>query len=256
MMKPAGTETPGDRSALLVHAYFDGELDTASALSVKREIDADPRLATELANISALQQVLRTHFPPREPISPNLRARIAAATGLNRRIARPTWAAMAASVLLAVALSSGSTWMALRAPQADHAVTEIVDGHMRSLMSQKPIDVASSERHIVKPWFNARITQAPRVIDLSAAGFPLMGARIDVIGSVPVPTLVYGRRLHVISLTAVPTSRGLAPAITTRSVNGYNVVTWNSDQITYWAASDLNARELEEFAKLFQSAPG
>jgi anti-sigma factor RsiW len=71
-----------------------------------------------------------------------------------------------------------------------------------------------------------------------------------------VPTLVYGRRLHFISLTAVPTSSSLAQAMTTRSVNGYNVVSWSSDQITYWAVSDLNARELEEFARLFQSAPG
>jgi anti-sigma factor RsiW len=255
MMKPAGTETPGHGSALLVHAYFDGELDTASALSVKQQIDSDPRLAAELASISALQKVLRTQFP-REPVSGNLRARIAAATGLNRGLARPTWAAMAASVLLAVALSSGSTWIALRAPQDDQTFTAVVDGHLRSLMSQKPTDVTSSERHTVKPWFNGRIPQAPRVLDLSAAGFPLIGARIDVIGAIPVPTLVYGRRLHVISLTAVPRSSSLPAAMTTRSVNGYNVVSFSTDQTTYWAASDLNARELEEFARLFASAPG
>src|SRR4051794_5471036 len=190
-MNPADTEAPGQGSALLVHAYFDGELDAASALSVKRQIDADPRLAAEVASISALQKVLRTQFP-REPISSNLRARIAAATGLNRpRLGRPTWAAMAASIILAAGLSSGSTWLALRAPAGDQMVTEIVDGHMRALMSQRPTDVASSERHAVKPWFNGRIPQAPRVIDLSSAGFPLMGARIDVVGSVPVPTLVY-----------------------------------------------------------------
>jgi anti-sigma factor RsiW len=254
MIKSAGSETPGDWPTLLLHAYFDGELDTASALSVKQRIDADPRLAAELESGSALQKVLRARFPL-EPVPANVRARVAGAIGAGRRYGRPTWAAMAASVLLAAALSSGSTWMALRVPQADQRVTEIVDTHLRSLMSQRPADVTSSERHTVKPWFNGRIPQAPRVIDLSSAGFPLMGARIDVIGSVAVPTLVYGRRLHIISLTAVPTSSSLLDAMTTRSVNGYNVVSWNSSQITYWAASDLNARELEEFAKLFQSAP-
>jgi anti-sigma factor RsiW len=256
MVKPAGTEAPKQPSALLLHAYFDGELDTVSALSVKQQIDADPRLATELANISALQKTLRVQFP-HEPVSSNLRARIATVTGLNRHpLARPTWAAMAASIVLAVALSSGSTWMALRAPQTDQIMTEIVDGHLRSLMSQRPTDVTASERHIVKPWFNGRIPQSPRVIDLSSAGFPLMGARIDVIGSLPVPTLVYGRRLHVISLTVVPKSSGASDEMSTRTVNGYNVVSWNSGSNTYWAASDLNVRELQEFAKLFQSAPG
>jgi anti-sigma factor RsiW len=255
MMKPASTETPGQDAALLLHAYFDGELDPANAVSVKQQVDADPRLAGELANISALQKVLRARFP-REPIPANLQTRINAATGLHRRLGRPTWAAMAASILLAVVLSSGSTWVALRAPQADQTITEIVDGHVRSLMSATPIDVASSERHIVKPWFNGRLPQSPQVLDLSSEGFPLIGARIDVIGAVPVPTLVYGRRLHKISLTAVPTSSSLPDVMTSRSVNGYNVVSWSSGQITYWAASDLNVRELEEFAKLFKSSPG
>ena len=255
MMKPGDTEAPGQGSALLIHAYFDGELDAASALSVKQQIDADPRLAAELASISALQKALRASFP-REPISGNLRARIMAAVGYRHRLARPTWSAMAASVLLAVVLSSGSTWIALREQQGDEIATEIVDSHLRSLMSQKPTDVASSERHIVKPWFNGRIPQAPRVIDLSTAGFPLMGARIDVIGSVPVPTLVFGRRLHVISLTAVPRSSSLPQPMSNRSLNGYNVVSWRSGEMIYWATSDLNGKELEEFARLFQSAPG
>jgi anti-sigma factor RsiW len=255
MMKPPNTEPAAQDSALLLHAYFDRELDPTNALSVKQQVDADPRLAGELANISALQKALRARFP-REPIPVNLQTRINAATGLHRSLGRPTWAAMAASIVLAVVLSSGSTWVALRAPQADQTITEIVDGHVRSLMSATPIDVASSERHIVKPWFNGRIPQSPRVLDLSSQGFPLIGARIDVIGSVPVPTLVYGRRLHKISLTAVPTSSTLPDVMTSRSANGYNVVSWNSGQTTYWAASDLNVRELEEFAKLFQSSPG
>jgi anti-sigma factor RsiW len=255
MVKSANTEAPNQPSALLLHAYCDSELDTATALSVKQHIDADSRLAAELANISALQKALRAHFP-RESVSDNLRARVAAAVGLHRsRATRPTWTAMAASVLLAVALSSGTTWMALQPPQSDQTITQIVDGHVRSLMSQRPTDVTSSERHTVKPWFNDRIPQAPRVIDLSSAGFPLMGARIDVIGTTPVPTLVYGRRLHVISLTAVPKSNSTSDEITTRAVNGYNVVSWSSGKTTYWASSDLNLRELQEFAKLFQSAP-
>src|ERR1700737_46848 len=133
MMKPADTETPKQDFTLLLHAYFDGELDTASALSVKQQIDSDPRLAAELASISALQKVLRTQFP-REPVSVNLRARMAAATGLNRRLARPTWAAMAASVLLAVALSSGSTWIALGAPQNDPQAPSVCERPLRSVV--------------------------------------------------------------------------------------------------------------------------
>ena len=60
---------------LLVHAYVDGELDAASALDLKQQIDADPAMAAEAANISALQGVLRSKLTP-EQVPPGLRSRI------------------------------------------------------------------------------------------------------------------------------------------------------------------------------------
>jgi anti-sigma factor RsiW len=116
--------------------------------------------------------------------------------------------------------------------------------------------VSSSERHTVKPWFNGRIAQAPRVVDLASEGFPLVGARIDVIGTKPVPALVYGRRLHVISLSAIQMANAPTDPTLRRSINGYNLVSWNDGGVTYWAASDLNPAELVTFAKLFRAAPG
>jgi len=101
---------------LLVHAYLDGQLDTASALAIKRQIDSDPTLVTQLENYTALQNALRTRFP-REQFSPLLQKRIDAAIGIGRRWARPTWGALAASILLAVALSSGTTWLVFRSYQ-------------------------------------------------------------------------------------------------------------------------------------------
>jgi anti-sigma factor RsiW len=237
----------------LVHAYLDGELDPANTIAIGQEIERNPRLAKELASASALQQALRTHFPL-EPVPAALRARIDAAAGRSGRWQRPGWAALAASVLVAISLSSASTWMVLRARAGDHVLAEVVDSHMRSLIATAPIDVASSERHVVKPWFNGRIPQAPRVIDLKAEEFPLVGARIDVIGKTPVPTLVYRRRLHTISLVALPAA-GAAQAPSTRTDSGYNVMTWVDGDIRYVATSDLNAAELNTFARLFRTAP-
>jgi anti-sigma factor RsiW len=250
----AAPSPPTAQAALLVHAYLDGELDPANALAIKQQIESDGALQAEFAEAAALQKLLRERFP-REPVPARLRSRIDAAVGLAHRWPRPTWQALAASLVLAVALSSGSTWLALRAPNGDRIVGEVVDGHMRALIAQKPADVSSSERHTVKPWFNGRVAQAPRVVDLSAEGFPLVGARIDVIGAEPVPTLVFGRRLHVISLSAVRAAGSPRDPTVRGSINGYNIVSWHSDGITYWAVSDLNAGELETFAKLFQAAP-
>jgi anti-sigma factor RsiW len=239
--------------ALLTHAYVDGELDLANALSVKQQIDTNPTLAAEAARASALKKVLRERFPLEVP--DGLRERIDAAVGRPARWNRPTWGALAASLLIAVALSSAGTRFALQAPSTDRVSDDAVSSHIRALISPKPYDVASSERHVVKPWFNGRIPQSPRVIDLAPEGFPLVGARIDVIKSIPVPTLVYMRRMHLISLSAVSADSRDEPQLIRRSINGYNVVSWSRDGITYVAASDLNAGELEQFARRFRDAP-
>ena len=240
-------------SDLLVHAYLDGELDVASGVTIKRMIEADPAIANHVKDIHALQRALREKFP-REPIPPYLKARIDALAGRKAVSYRPTWTLMAASLALAVALSSTSTWFALQVPAANSLAGELIDSHMRSLIAQQPIDIASSDRHTVKPWFNGKISQSPRVVDLSADEFPLVGGRIDVVGKAPVPTLVYNRRRHVISVTSIPLSSGGKSSMAAHAVNGFNMVNWQDGDMTYWAVSDLNLGELNTFAKLFQQA--
>ncbi|HEX8077662.1 MAG TPA: anti-sigma factor [Chthoniobacterales bacterium] len=242
---------PDDDRHLLVHAYLDGELDVASVLTAKQEIDGDAALTGELANITALQAKLRDTFAP-EAVPPTLRARIGQITKTRRGWDRPTWMGMAASVALAAMLSSASTWLVLR-PNTDAVSDEIVDTHVRALLSAKPTDVTSSDRHTVKPWFSTRLPIAPRVTDLASEGFPLLGGRIDVVSGSPVPTLVYGRRLHVISLTAMPAQAGIDMPTSHASQRGFNIISWTDGDTRFWAASDLNMGELDSFVKLVRS---
>jgi len=252
------TPTQTDDASLLVHAYLDGELDPANALEVERRLAADPVLAAERARVEALRQAIAEKLP-REAPPPELLRRIETAIGASparlsaRRLAsHPTWRALAASVLLALFIGSGSTWLALRPGPTSNTADLLVASHLRALMAPQPIDVASSDQHTVKPWFNGKIPESPRVVDLSAEGFPLVGGRIDVIGRVPVPTLVYRARQHVISLTALPASLASASA-GKNAIAGYNTVTWTDNGLSYWAVSDLNAPELETFAKAFRA---
>ena len=113
----------------------------------------------------------------------------------------------------------------------------------------------SSDRHTVKPWFNGRIAESPRVVDLASQGFPLVGGRLDVVERKPVPTLVYRRNKHVISLTALPApSRANSPAVR-RTTDGYNMLRWTEDGVAYVAISDVGAADLESFATLFRTTP-
>jgi len=241
-----------DDPTLLVHAYLDGELDPVNALAFERRLTDDPALAAEYARIEALQRLIRERLP-REAAPRDLRARIEAAVRPQR--VRPTWQALAASILVTACVTSGAMFMALAPRTPDTVETAMVAGHIRALMAPQVADVASSDRHTVKPWFNGRIPQAPRVIDLAKQDFPLAGGRIDVVGRTPVPTLVYRHAKHVISLTQVPAADHPDVAPATDVVDGYNVVRWTEGGVTYWAISDMAAADLRKFAQAFRTTP-
>lgn len=250
MMRAASYED----AALRLHAYVDGELDPANALGVEADMASNPALATERDRIEAFRRLVREHLQ-REAPPVGLRTRVEAAVRFRRVHIQSSWRALAASIAITAVLASGTTSM-LVAPSAVNVMREsIVDAHIRSLMAAQPIDVASSDRHTVKPWFNGRIPQAPRVVDLAKDEFPLVGGRIDVVGAIPVPTLVYGHSKHLISLTAVPAAGKANSAPAASESGGYNIVRWTEGELTYWAVSDASAKELDKFAELFHATP-
>ncbi len=244
------TMTENDR--LLLNAYIDGELDPAHVLEFEQRLAADRPLADERARIEALRGAMRERLP-RATASPELRRRVAAVARPRRFAidwgARRGLGTMAASIVVAFAVGSAATYLAIRGDRGEPEL--LVSSHMRALMASQPVEVASSDRHAVKPWFNGKLPQSPRVIDLAGQGFSLVGGRIDVISLTPAPTLVYRARQHVISLTALPVSlRARGPI---RPIDGYNVVEWSDGTLVYWAVSDLAAPELENFAKAFRA---
>jgi anti-sigma factor RsiW len=244
-----------DNSVLLLHAYLDGELDPANALGVAQQMDKEPALTAEAARIKALQQSIYKQLP-REEAPPGLRAKIETSVGgLRRDRAWPSWRALAASIALTAIVTSSSTWFMAGSQQQPTMIEDaVVSDHIRALMAPEPVDVISSDRHTVKPWFNGRITSAPRVVDLSKEDFTLIGGRVDVVARTPVSTLVYRHAKHLISLTAMPAGSRFELDKSPRTLSGYNVVQWVENGVSYWAISDLEAKQLEDFARLFRTS--
>src|SRR5579883_2529056 len=124
----------------------------------------------------------------------------------------------------------------------------LVDNHVRSLMADHLTDVLTSDQHTVKPWLSQHIDVSPPVKELAAQGFPLVGGRLDYIDGHPAAVVVYRRAKHVINLFAWATSAPDAP-MRAASRQGFNVITWRAGGIAYAAVSDVEADQLQEFAR-------
>jgi anti-sigma factor RsiW len=144
----------------------------------------------------------------------------------------------------------GLAFTLLLGPTAESLDDAVADSHVRSLMAAHLTDVASSDHHTVKPWFAGKLDFSPPVVDLAAEGQPLIGARLDYIEGRPVAALVYRSGQHIVNLFIWPASNDKAKPPRMLARRGYNLVQWTQDGMQVWAVSDLNAAELQAFAKL------
>ncbi|MBS1718328.1 MAG: anti-sigma factor [Armatimonadetes bacterium] len=126
-------------------------------------------------------------------------------------------------------------------------VAEAVQDHILALTSNHLVDVASSNHHTVKPWFAGKVHLAPKVLDLDADGFTLLGGRIDQISGESVPVLEFRRGAHLVSLFVTAKEPRNGPT------RGFSVVTWRDQDLYYTAVSDSSVAELERFATLYQA---
>ena len=194
---------------MLLQALADGELDGANAAAAEAHMRSCAECTAEFERIIEVRKLLaQGHLRHEAPRA--LRARISEMLDAEPvmpapRMARPTpvwnWLGGGAAGALAASLALLVTAPQLSAPAIEQ---ELVASHVRSLLAEHLVDVQTSNRHVVKPWFNGKIDFAPPVVDLAAQGFPLVGGRLDYVQGHVVPALVYQRRLHRLNLFVSP----------------------------------------------------
>jgi anti-sigma factor RsiW len=133
----------------------------------------------------------------------------------------------------------------------DAVIAQALSGHLRSLQPQPLMDVVSTDRHTVEPWFEGRLDFSPQVKDLASDGFPLAGGRLDVVGGRPVAALVYRRHLHVINLFQWRDD-GAGPARLQAREQGYAAIEWSDQGMRYVAVSHVGEQELQRFVRDFR----
>jgi mycothiol system anti-sigma-R factor len=266
-----------DEATKLMDGYLDGELDPFTSQKIEQHL-RDCRTCEQAyeAHTALTQAISRGALYYKAP--DELRQRVhsslldtlgakdmrSAARENQLLVKRPrailwetswNWLALAAAIIFA-AIIALTLVPRLQRPGADQFLaTQLIAGHVRSLMANHLTDVASSDQHTVKPWLDAKLDFAPAVVDLSSEGFPLIGGRLDYLDNRPVAALVYQRRKHFINLFVWPKTPGITETEKTITRQGYHLHHWTDLDFTDWAVADVSEADLDAFKKVFEEQP-
>jgi len=267
-----------EEATKLMDGYLDSELDPITSQKIEQHLRECPKCDQAYKIHGSLIRVIGNATPYykvpaelREQIQSSLRDAVGAkdkgGSGQPGQLSVPrpqgerrpvlsqvpwNWLALAATIMLG-ALTTAVFLPRMRPPNADQFLaTQLIASHVRSLMANHLMDVPSSDQHTVKPWLDAKLDFAAPVADLSSQGFPLIGGRLDYLNNHSVAALVYQKRKHFVNLFIWPTTPEDSTAQTVVEREGYHLVHWSDGDFTYWAVSDVNPSDLQNFKQLFE----
>ena len=247
---------------LRVQAYFDGELEALSAADIERHSEACAACRSLLEDLEQVRTVLRQD---RSNVTapPALRALIlrklddestikgVRQIGAQRARWRPHpfWRGVFSGVG-GTAIAAGVAFLFIALPLTNPVSDDLVSAHVRSLMPDHLIDVVSTDKHTVKPWFAGHTDVSPLVADFTPQGYPLIGGRADYFDHKRVAVVVFQHGSHIINVFSWATDGRAAPSNITR--NGYHLAFWKTGDVVYCAVSDTAWDELLELTRLLQ----
>jgi anti-sigma factor RsiW len=248
--------------SLRVQGYFDGELDALSAANVEAHSETCVACRALLDDLNRLRSALRPRLRYANA-SPALRARILRALDEEDAVESPRPAKVrrmgwrpqpfwkgAFSGIGGTAVAVGIGFILLAPPLSNPVLDSLVSAHVRSLMPDHLIDVVSTDKHTVKPWFAGHTDVSPVVADFDQQGYRLIGGRADYFDHQRAAVVVYEHGTHVINVFSWAAERGSLPRNDTR--NGYHLAFWQTGNLVYCAVSDTAWDELLGLVRLLQ----
>jgi len=241
----------------LIGAYIDGELDLVRSLDIEGHLHECSACSRNYEAYHSLHRMVRNgelYFDAPAGLEKRIRKSLGRANRFSIAASTSTWrwaiVAASAAAALAILLYAG---MILTSHQNwDLIASDVVSSHIRSLEPGHLYDVESNDQHNVKPWFNGKVDFSPTFKDLTDMDYNLRGGRLDAVDGRQVAVIVFTRRQHIINLYIWPSGRTGNPNEEIAARQGYNMIHWSRDGMTFWAVSDLNTDDLRKFAKAQQ----
>jgi len=234
--------------------YLDGELPQGELRTFDAHVRNCPSCSADV--LSGVQMKRAIHlagkrFTPSAEFRKRMRKNIAPKP---RRSFRLGWMLAAAAVVVLVAGTVTTTYLGNRSGK-DQVFSEIADLHVATLASSSPVDVISTDRHTVKPWFQGRIPFAFNLPELQNSEFSLLGGRMTYLEQTPGAHLIYDVRKHHISVFVFQ-ERSLPAKLPDSSAAklSFNVETWSQGGLRYFVIGDASAADIDSLARLFKAA--
>jgi anti-sigma factor RsiW len=235
--------------------YLDGELAEEEMRTFDAHVHSCPSCSSDAltrVQMKRTVQVAGKRFTP----SAEFRRRVQQSIAPKRqRSLRLGWIFAAAAVVVLVVGALTSTYVETPSGR-DHVFSEIADLHVATLASSSPVDVVSSDRHTVKPWFQGKIPFAFDLPELQNSEFSLLGGRMTYLDQTPGAHLIYDVRKHHISVFVFQ-ERSLRAKLNENSLSpknlSFNMETWSQGGLRYFVIGDANAADINSLAKLFQA---
>src|SRR5208337_1953506 len=174
---------------------------------------------------------------------------------------RPVWGlawmpAMAAAAVAVALLAVGFTLWA-RQTAREQALAELVDLHVATLASANPVDVVSTDRHTVKPWFQGKLPFSFNLPELQNSPFKLVGGRMAYFQQNPGAQLLYEIRKHQISVFIFQNRADLSQLNSAASLRGrlaFSSETWTDGGLRYFVVGDASPSDVHDLSELLRSA--
>ena len=237
--------------------YLDGELSAGEMKALDAHVRNCASCAADVLHQvhlkRAVQSAGRRYCP-----SPAFRARVqqqvaSRAGGSPRRF----WLTTATVVALLLVASLAATYLGQQRLKREQAFSEVADLHVATLASTNPVDVISTDRHTVKPWFQGKIPFTFNLPELQNSEFTLVGGRVTYLGQAPGAHLIYQIRKHQISVFIFQDrdlKNGLTSDLGVRKHRSFEVDTWSQDGLCYFLIGDAGAGDIRDLAWRLKAA--
>jgi anti-sigma factor RsiW len=241
-----------ERDAAALAQYLDGELPPDQASRMEKHISECPHCAAEVSAGVSLKRQLRAaagHFTPSTEFRQKIQQQIARPH--RQRRMRFVWAFAVLAAVLIVSI----VWLTYS--RRTGSFSEVADLHVSALASANPVDVVSTDRHTVKPWFQGRIPFSFNIPELAGTEFTLLGGRMVYLNQQPGAQLIFTVKQHKISVLIFQNSQELPRASTDGSVerrNAFNVAAWKSQNLRFTVIGDADANEIRKLVQMIKTA--